>query len=137
MEKDENFPEAVCPVLCTSGLRALGRGKGAFSGLASEFHNVQHKARKTGPWLVTFHVAVTNTLQEQLKEGKACWGSQLIQSVLDVEAWPWVLEAAGHIATTVEAKEAECGHSTHFLLLIQCRVPAHRNGAAHIQSGFS
>lgn len=48
-----------------------------------------------------------------------------------------MLEAAGHIATTVGTKEAECGRSAHFLLLIQCRVPAHRNGAAHIQSGFS
>lgn len=66
---------------------------GVFNIFALEFHNAQHKTRKLGSWLGTFRVTVANTLQEQLKEGKVCCGSQLMQSALDGKAWPWVLEA--------------------------------------------
>lgn len=74
---------------------------GVFNGFALEFHNAQHKTRKLGSWLGMFRVTVTCTLQEQLKDRKVCCGSQLMQSALHGKAWPWVLEAAGHIATTV------------------------------------
>lgn len=86
MKKDENFPEAVCPDPCTPGFRAEG-GEGAFGGFALEFHNVQHKMRKRGSWLVTFHVAVTNIYKSGVRKGR------IVVAHSSYSPWPWVLEA--------------------------------------------